>query len=58
MKHGRRNEIANSQKSKVPANKPNPLHFFTMAQCTEKKMFLFQKQTLDMNQEILSKDFF
>jgi hypothetical protein len=25
--HRRRNEITNSQKSKVPTNKPNPLHF-------------------------------
>ena len=27
IKHIRRNEITHSQKSKVPTNKPNPLHF-------------------------------
>ena len=27
IKHIRRNEITQSQKSKVPTNKPNPLHF-------------------------------
>ena len=27
IKHVRRNEITHSQKSKVPTNKPNPLHF-------------------------------
>ena len=27
IKHERRNEITQSQKSKVPTNKPNPLHF-------------------------------
>lgn len=52
IKHGRKNEIANSQKSKVLTNKPNPLHFSQWHKVPKRKGFVFQQHTKDRDQKM------